>query len=158
LDLLQQSKSINNNKTANMDSLRNINDILDAHFNTYFDDDYLSSYETQDDAIADFEYDFNCYYNSETDCIDFEEIKQLCDFNKVMSICAYVAENYDEYDMTIDTEYFEDKDKILKAYTYFYMVDHHQQEFIQYIEEYDFESNDDAMMIDEEEEELPPAQ
>ena len=75
LDLLQQSKSINNNKTANMDSLRNINDILDTHFNTYFDDDYLSSYETQDDAIADFGYDFESYYNSEIDYIDFEEMK-----------------------------------------------------------------------------------
>jgi len=151
--LLQQSKSINNNKTATMDSLRNINDILDTHFNTYFDDDYLSSYETQDDAIADFGYDFESYYNSETDYIDFEEIKPLCDFNNVMSICEFVAEKYDEYDLTIESSHFGDKDKMLRAYIYFYMEEHHKQEFIHYIEAFDFESNDD-----EEAEELPPAQ
>ena len=138
---------------ANMDSLRNINDILDTHFNAYFDDDYLSSYETQDDAMVEFEYDFESYYNSETDCVDFGEIKQLCDFNKVMSICEFVAEKYDEYDLTIESSHFGDKDKMLRAYIYFYMEEHHKQEFIHYIEEYDFDSNEA-----EETEELPPAQ
>ena len=139
-----------------MNSLRHINDILDTHFNAYFDDDYLNNHETQDDAIAEFEYDFESYYNSETDYVDFGEIKQLCDFNKVMSICAYVAEKYNEYDLTIETSHFEDKDKMLRAYIYFYMEDHHKQEFIHYIEEYDFESNDDEEA--KEAEELPPAQ
>mgnify|MGYP003625853007 CR=1 FL=1 len=100
-----------------------------------------------------FEYDFESYYNSETDCVDFEEIKPLCDFNNVMSICEFVAEKYDEYDLTIESSHFGDKKKMLRAYIYFYMEEHHKQEFIHYIEEFDFESNDD-----EETEELPPAQ
>ena len=152
-----------------MNSLRHINDILDDHFNTSFDDDWLSSHETQDETIAEFEFDYGSYYNSETDFIDFEEIKQLCDFNKVMSICAYVAEKYDEYDMVIETSHFEDKDKILKAYIYFYMEENHKQEFIQRVQEYDFDSNEneeteedeeyeEAEEDDESEDELPPAQ
>jgi hypothetical protein len=83
------------------------------------------------------------YNGEETDDIDFEEIKQLCDFNKVMSICAYVAEKYDEYYTRIATSHFKDKDKILIAYIYLYLCDKKKPDFIKQLEAYDFKNNDE---------------
>jgi len=134
-----------------MDSLRNINKYLDADFERRFElNEFIQ--DTKEETIEEFDIYFEDMYNGEFDYVDLEEIKQLCDFNKVMSICAYVAERYDDYDMTIETSHFEDKDKILKAYIYFYYCDKNKPNFIQQIEAFDFEAGDD-----EETEELPPA-
>jgi hypothetical protein len=126
-----------------MNSLTQINAILDDHFASEFNEEYISNYETKDDAISDFEGDLECYYNSETDYIDLGEIKQLCNFNKVMKICEFVAEKYEEYDMTIEKSHFEDNDKILKAYIYFYMEETHRHEFLCKIEQYNFEEEEE---------------
>ena len=126
-----------------MNSLREIDDILDIHFAEEFNEDYISNYTEKDDCIDEFENDFECYYNSDRDYIDLGEIKQLCNFNQVMKICEFVAEKYEEYDMTIDKSDFEDNDKILKAYIYFYMNETHRTEFLCEIEQHNFEDEEE---------------
>jgi anaerobic ribonucleoside-triphosphate reductase len=120
-----------------MNSLTQINDILNDHFASEFNENYISQYENKDDCIDEFEYDFESYYNSETDYIDFSEIKQLCNFNNVMKICEYVFEKYVEFGMpTNDIEF---GDKILKSYIYFYINEEHKYKFIEEIENYAFD-------------------
>ena len=128
--------------------------------NAFLDDDFEDRFELEEfnqgdkeEAIDYFERYFEDMYNGEIDYVDLSEIKELCNFNKVMKICEYVAEKYEEYDMTIEKSHFEDNDKMLKAYIYFYYMENKKQEFITKIEDY----------YDEEEEpepepELPPAQ
>ena len=128
--------------------------------NAFLDDDFEDRFELEEfnqgdkeEAIDYFESYFEDMYNGEIDYVDLSEIKELCNFNKVMKICEYVAEKYEEYDMTIEKSHFEDNDKMLKAYIYFYYMENKKQEFITKIEDY----------YDEEEEpepepELPPAQ
>ena len=75
-----------------------------------------------------FEYDFNTNYNDENDYVDLGEIKQLCSYNMVMKICEYVAEKYQEYGMDVEKSHFEDTNKILKSYIFFYIDDTHKQD------------------------------
>jgi hypothetical protein len=155
----QPSNSINNNKTANMarkilnttgrsekelmDSLSNINNILDKEFEYKYNLDNYVSHNTREGAIEDFVFCFEMEYNGEeTDDVDLEDIKQLCDFDKVMSICAYVAEKYDEYYTRIATSHFKDKDKILIAYIYLYLCDKKKPDFIKQLEAYDFKDDE----------------
>ena len=150
-----------------MNSLDEINAFLDDEFEERFHfDDIVIDFTNADDAISDFESQFGEYYNSDIDYVDLGEIKQLCNFNKVMKICEFVAEKYEEYDMTIEKSHFEDNDKILKAYIYFYMDENHYGRYVTEIEEYfaqraEAEAEEEAEEEEEEEEpepELPPAQ
>ena len=137
----QPSNSINNQfRQANMNSLRHINNYLDEDIKNRFDLDEFIQEDTKKEALDCFDRYFEDMYNGDMDYIDLGELKQLCDFNRVMEICAFVADKYDEYDMTMDKQYFEDKDKIIKSYIYFYYCETHKQEFIQQIEEYDFDT------------------
>ena len=136
-----------------MNSLNQINAFLDDDFEDRFELEEFNQEDTKEEAIDYFERYFEDMYNGEIDYVDLSEIKELCNFNKVMKICEYVAEKYEEYDMTIEKSHFEDNDKMLKAYIYFYYMENKKQEFITKIEDY----------YDEEEEpepepELPPAQ
>lgn len=123
-----------------MNSLKEINTILDDHFHETFPSHpklhHAVCLAVKSGAISGFEEDFEDNYNSLTDYVDLYEIKELCNFNKVMEICEYVAEKYEEYGMTFDKSYFEDNDKILKAYIYFYMEENHKSRYINEIEEY----------------------
>ena len=133
-----------------MNSLNQINAFLDDDFEDRFELEEFNQGD-KEEAIDYFESYFEDMYNGEIDYVDLSEIKELCNFNKVMKICEYVAEKYEEYDMTIEKSHFEDNDKMLKAYIYFYYMENKKQEFITKIEDY----------YDEEEEpepELPPAQ
>ena len=135
-----------------MNSLTQINAFLDDDFEDRFELEEFNQGD-KEEAIDYFESYFEDMYNGEIDYVDLSEIKELCNFNKVMKICEYVAEKYEEYDMTIEKSHFEDNDKMLKAYIYFYYMENKKQEFITKIEDY----------YDEEEEpepepELPPAQ
>ena len=135
-----------------MNSLTQINAFLDDDFEDRFELEEFNQGD-KEEAIDYFERYFEDMYNGEIDYVDLSEIKELCNFNKVMKICEYVAEKYEEYDMTIEKSHFEDNDKMLKAYIYFYYMENKKQEFITKIEDY----------YDEEEEpepepELPPAQ
>ena len=128
-----------------MNSLTQINAILDDHFAETFASQpnlhHSVCLAIKSGAISDFEEDFDEQYNSITDYVDLYEIKELCNFNTVMEICEYVAEKYEEFDMTFDKSYFEDNDKILKAYIYFYMEENHKSQYINEIEEYFKSSN-----------------
>jgi hypothetical protein len=130
--------------TSNMNSLRVINDIIDEEFNSNFNTDYLYNYESQEHALKSFENDFEDEYNTDCDPANLDDIRGLCHFNMVLDICAYVSEKYEEYDMTLELSHFKDDCKLLKAYVYFYMDETHKQQFIQKIEQYDFEAVSDT--------------
>tara|TARA_R110000751_G_scaffold49992_1_gene110857 strand:+ start:3036 stop:3485 length:450 start_codon:yes stop_codon:yes gene_type:complete len=130
--------------TSNMNSLRVINDIIDDEFNSNFNTDYLYNYESQEHALKAFENDFEDEYNADCDPANLDDIRGLCHFNMVLDICAYVLEKYEEYDMTLELSHFKDDRKLLKAYVYFYMDETHKQQFIQKIEQYDFEAVSDS--------------
>ena len=128
-----------------MDSLSNINNILDKKFEYKYKLDNYVPYNTREGAIEDFVHDFEMEYNGEeTDDVDLEDIKQLCDFDKVMNICAYVAEKYDEYYTRIATSHFKDKDKILSAYIYLYYCDKKKPDFIKQLEAYDYKVDEEV--------------
>ena len=125
-----------------MDSLRNINNFLDEKFERRFKLCDFVSHKTRENAIADFEFSFEMDYNGGTDDVVLEEIKQLCDFDKVMSICAYVAETYNEYGMTLSTPHFK---KILRVYIYLYLCYKKKPDFIKQLEAFDFKKHNDEI-------------
>ena len=135
-----------------MNSLNQINAFLDDDFEDRFKLEEFNQEDTKEEAIDYFETYFEDMYNGEIDYVGFGELKEYCNFDKVMKICEFVAEKYEEYDMTINKSHFEDfGDKILKSYIYFYYMENQKQEFITKIQDY----------YDEEEEpepELPQAQ
>ena len=122
-------------------SLTEINDILDNHFAECFgiDDpmcEYNFTFDKQyEDSIYEFLEAFEELYNSENvpDC--FFDIKNMCNFNMTMKICEYVADKYEElFDIALDKSYFEDNEKILKAYIYYYMLEVHKPIFHEKLE------------------------
>ena len=129
-----------------------INTFLDNKFHEEFlGQEYLSRFNNQEDAEAVFEEDFEYRYNSDEGFnIDLGYIRSECDFLTTMKICEFVASQLDEYDFNLTEADFQDHDKLLRKYIYFYMRDKWYGYVItELIPEHPYE---------EPEPELPPAQ
>ena len=130
-----------------------INTFLDLHFHEEFlGQEYLSRFNNQEDAEAVFDDDFEYRYNSDEGFnIDLGYIRSKCDFLTTMKICEFVASQMDEFDDFNLTEAdFQDPDKLLRKYIYFYMRDKWYGYMItELTPEYPYEESDP---------ELPPAQ
>ena len=130
-----------------------INEYLNKHFHEEFlGQEYLSQFNNQEEAEEGFDRDFEYIYNSDEgfNC-DLGLIRSKCDFLTTMKICSAVVNNYDECDMKLEENAFEEGgDGLLKSYIYFYLRDvWYGYVITELIPEYPYE---------EEEPELPPAQ
>jgi hypothetical protein len=121
---------------ANMHSLMEINNYIDQDFDDHFNHLTLNNntIEDKEEAIEEFEKDFEERYNTMMDNIDLQEIKEMLDFNKTMIICRFVKEQYEEFGTDIDSSDF--GDKLLRTYIYFYLIKARRSEFIEEIEKH----------------------
>ena len=104
MDLIQPSIHIKTTMTNGQDE---INEYLNKHFHEEFlGQEYLSQFNNQEDAEEVFDKDFEYRYNSDEGFnIDLGYIRSKCDFLTTMKIIGD----------------FQDHDKILKKYIYFYL-------------------------------------
>jgi len=126
-----------------MNSLTQINELLDNHFHEKFvsEEEHehgWKDYDELEEAIDYLDEEFDEFYNSDNDYVDLCEIKRMCNFNTTAEICKYVCEKYNEYDTTYESWlcYFEDNEKILKSYVYYYMDENHKPKALETIEEF----------------------
>lgn len=121
-----------------MNSLTEINKLLDDNFYSIFYrsfDDTLcqepTPLESKDEDIQNFEEQYMEMYFDYIDEDILVDIKKLCNFDTAMKICEYVANEVDD----LDKSYFDNNDKMLKAYVFIYMETEHHYRYIETIED-----------------------
>ena len=152
-----------------MNSLTQINELLDNHFHKKFvsEEEHehgWKDYDNLEEAIDYLDEEFDEFYNSDEDwAFDICEIKEMCDFDDIMQIEEFLNKYVPELVKPINRRWMknwtgpaclccqEDLDTILKAYVYYYMYENHKPKALETIEKFFWEDKKYDTKIGEEE-------